>query len=159
MKKIITLILALVMSLSVLTGCGSSVADELTKFINEDMAVVNQNYLDITEEAGLWETFEDETLVLDSINNTMLPKVEENLNLLSKITLETDEVKALRSKFVEVMNAYKEGFVTMADALETGDDAKMQEGAAIIDNGIAIFNEYGEDLNDLVEANGLAFEE
>ena len=123
MKKITALVLTLVMAFSLLTGCSNPVADELTKFVNEDMAVVIENYTAITEEAGLWETYEEDAQMTDSINNVLLPLVEENLNILSKITLETDEVKALKAQFVEVMNAYKEAvrekyrFFSFGDAM------------------------------------------
>ncbi len=159
MKKITALVLTLVMAFSLFTGCSNPVADELTKFVNEDMAVVIENYTAITEEAALWGTYEEDAQMTDSINNVLLPLVEENLNILSKITLETDEVKALKAQFVEVMNAYKEGFVTIVDGIEAQDEAKMVEGTEIINNGLAILDDYNANANALAEANGLEFEE
>ena len=75
MKKIFALLLMVVMSVTLLAGCGSDpVYDDLENFLNVEMKEVNADYTKITEEVGKWEAYEDDAQILASINDTLLHK-------------------------------------------------------------------------------------
>ena len=66
MKKLLSCFFALVMSLSLLTGCGDAVADEFETFLNTKMADVNAKYNDLITELEKWTNLETDTEMIDS---------------------------------------------------------------------------------------------
>lgn len=158
MKKIFTLLLMVVMSLTILAGCGDPLYDDLENFINTEMTEVSDNYQKIRTEASNWETFEEYDEIKTSINDTLLPLVNDSLEKLEKINPETDEVKELKDKFVEIMEAYKEGFNDILDGCNEEDEAKLTAGQEKITNGLELLNEYNTDLEELAGEVGLEVE-
>lgn len=70
MKKILALLLMVVMSFALLTGCGSDpVYDDLENFLNVEMVEINADYEKITAEVGTWETLEDDAAIKKSIGS------------------------------------------------------------------------------------------
>ena len=69
MKKIFALLLMVVMSVTLLAGCGSDpVYDDLENFLNVEMVEINADYEKITAEVGTWETLEDDIAIKKSID-------------------------------------------------------------------------------------------
>ena len=158
MKKIVSLLLMTVMALTLLTGCGNPVYDEFENFINVEMVEVSANYEKITAEAGKWAEYEEDAQLMASINDIMLPLVNDSLDKLGKINLETEEVKEIKAKYVKVMDAYKEGFTLILASLQEQDAEKMNAGDAKINEGITLLNEYNEALKALAEEVGAEIE-
>ena len=159
MKKIFSLILAGILSVMVLTGCGSDpLEDELKNFINVEMAEPNANYVAITTEAAKWGELESNEAVLSSINDVLIPKCDETLDILSKVQPEAEELKELKDKYIKVFELYKEGFGLMLEVIDTGDEAKASEVQAKIEEGISTLNEYNAGLEALAAEKGLKIE-
>lgn len=158
MKKIVSLLLMAVMALTLLTGCGNPVYDEFENFINVEMVEVSANYEKITAEAGKWAEYEEDAQLMASINDIMLPLVNDSLDKLEKINPETEEVKEIKAKYVKVMDAYKEGFTFILASLQEQDAEKMNAGDAKINEGITLLNEYNDALNALAEEVGAEIE-
>ena len=158
MKKIVSLLLMAVMALTLLTGCGNPVYDEFENFINVEMVEVSANYEKITAEAGKWAEYEEDAQLMASINDIMLPLVNDSLDKLEKINPETEEVKEIKAKYVKVMDAYKEGFTLILASLQEQDAEKMNAGDAKINEGITLLNEYNDALNALAEEVGAEIE-
>ena len=150
MKKIFALLLMAVMSITLLTGCGSDpVYDDLTNYLNVEMVEVNADYAKITEEVGKWETYETDAELAKSINDILLPLVNGSLEKLEGVNPETAEVKELKEKYVGVMNAYKKGFEALYEGCETQDPATIQEGNDSINEGVALLDDYNASLEEL----------
>ena len=98
-KKVMAGMLMGIMVIGMLTGCGGDpVADDFEKFLNTDMVDVNANYDKIKEETAKWGDLETNEEIKDSINNGIMPNIDDSLDKLSKIKPETDEVKAIKEK-------------------------------------------------------------
>ncbi len=158
MKKILALLLMMVMSLTLLTGCSDPVYDDLENFLNVQMVDVNADYTKITEEVGTWETFTDDADIKKSIDETLLPLVNGSIEKLKDINPETEEVKAIKEKYVDVMNAYKAGFEALSEGCETQEDATINAGTAKLEEAVELLNEYNKALEDLAEAHGSEIE-
>ena len=154
MKKILALLLMAVMSFTLLTGCSNPVYDDLEDFINAQMTEVNANYEKIKAEAGGWEELEDDAALEASLKNGLLPLVDDSLKKLEKITPETEEVKALKDKYVKVMEAYKEGFGEILAGVQELDENKMTAGNEKIDKGLELLEEYNAALEALAKEVG-----
>ena len=154
MKKYIALLLVAVMSLALLTACGNTVYDEFENYINVEVAKVNENYTKVTEEAGKWAEFEEDAQLVASINDTMLPLVEESLEILGKIAPESEEVKDIHNKYIKVWDAYKEGFTLVLEGFEAQDEEKVAAGNEKLTEGISNLDEYNAALNALAEELG-----
>ena len=159
MKKTLALILALAMSLTLLTSCASDpVADELEKFVNTDLAEVNPLFQEIVTEAASISEEDDANAMLKSLNETLIPKCDKVSELLSKITLETEEVKALRDKFASAIALYKEGFELYVDGLKTDNVDTVTKGTEKLADGVELINEYNEATTALAEEKGFEYE-
>lgn len=156
MKKMITVLLTLATTIGMLTGCGGNpVAEELKKFLNTDMVEVNAKYEDLKTEMVKWNNLEDDAALIASIKNTVLPNINESLEMLTKIELQTEEVKAIKEKYKKVMEAYKEGYQEMLNAAEAGDVDGIEAGTKKIDEGVNLLDDYNKALEDLAKENDL----
>ncbi len=158
MKRFLALVLALVMGLAMLTGCSDPVYDDFEKYLNEDMVDVNANYEKIKAEAATWADVEDTDELIKSVNDTLLPLVNDSLTKLDAINPATEEVKALKEKYVAVMNAYKEGFEIILDAIEANDVEMMEDGNAKLTEGIELLDEYNKAMEALAAEVGAEIE-
>jgi len=156
MKKVVASLLMVVMMISMLAGCGSDpVAEELEKFINTDMVQVNKKYEDLKAEMSKWETAEDETVLISSLKDTVLPNIQESLDLLSKIDVKTNELKEIKEKYKKVLDTYNEGFNKMLSALEAGDEAGVDSAGEKINEGIKFLDEYNKALENLAKEKNM----
>lgn len=156
MKRIMTTLLAMVMMIAMLTGCGSDpVAEELEKFLNQDMVAVNAKYEELKAEMNKWDSLEDDAALIASLKGNVLPNIDESLAMLSKIDLQTEELKAIKEKYQKMLEAYKEGFQIMLSAAEAGDEAGVEASGVKIDEGIKLLDEYSKALEDLAKEKNM----
>ena len=159
MKKILALLLMVVMSVTLLAGCGTDpIQADFENFLNVEMTEINADYTKLTEEVGKWETYEDDNAILASLNDVLLPIVDGSLTALEDINPETEEVKSIRAKYVKVMQAYREGFEALAEGCETQDEATINEGSEKLEEAVALLDEYNKALEDLASEYGLEIE-
>lgn len=158
MKKILECVLTAVMGLTLLTACGNPVYDDLENFMNVEMVEVNENYKKIAAEAGTWENIEDETELQTSIENNMLPYVNDSLEKLEKITPKTEEVKELKDTYVQIMQSYKEGFEEVLAGIKALDEDMMLSGNEKLENGLQALEEYNAALEALAADVGAEIE-
>ena len=116
------------------------------------------NYAAITTEAGNWANFTTDTELITSIKDNLIPKCDETLEMLSKIEPVAEEIKALKSKFVNVIELYKEGFSTILTGIKAADEATMLAGNEKLTEGIALLDEYNKALEDLAAQFGSTLE-
>lgn len=159
LKKAAGAMLTLITFAAVLTGCmGDSVADDLEKFLNTDMKEVNAKYEEIKAESAKWDDMETDAETLKSINDVILPKLNESIEMLAKIEPETDEVKAVKQKYEEVMNTYKQGYEKLAAGLEDGNESTLEEGGKIIEEALGLLDEYNAALEKLASEHDMKIE-
>lgn len=159
LKKIVVGMLLGMMVVGMLTGCGSDpVADDFEKFLNTDMVDVNANYEKLKEESAKWGDLETNEEIKDSINNVIMPNLDDTLDKLSKIKPETDEVKDIKAKYVKVIEAYKEGYTKMLEACDTNDEQTVTEATEKIDEGIKLLDEYNNALESLAKEKDMKIE-
>lgn len=134
--------------------------NDFEKYLNEDMVEVNANYDRIREECTSWTTIpEDETDKLaTSVNDVLLPIIYDSLERLESIAPETDEVNAIKAKYVDMMNAYKAGCESISAAFETGDADLLLAGSEQLEDGLAKLDEYNAALDALAAKLGAVIE-
>ena len=155
MKKIFAILLMTVMSVTLLAGCGSDpIYDDLEKFLNVEMVEVNADYEKLTAEVGTWETLEDDAAIKKSIDDTLLPLVNGSLEKMSGINPETEEVKAIKDKYVKMMEAYKTGFEALSEGCETQDEATINAGSQKLEEAVGLLDEYNKALEELAKEHG-----
>ena len=155
MKKIFSLLLMVVMSVTLLAGCGTDpVYEDLSNFLNVEMVEVNAEYEKLTAEVGTWEILEDDIAIKKSIDDTLLPLVNGSLEKLKDINPETEEVKAIKDKYVKVMEAYKAGFEALSEGCETQDEATINAGSQKLEEAVEFLDEYNKALEELAKEHG-----
>ncbi len=158
MKKFLAFLLTACMAFTVLAGCGNPLYDDFENFLNVEMVDVNANYDKIKAEAASWEGFEEDAQLEASLNDTLLPLVEDSLAKLEEITPETTEVTEVKNKYVKVMEAYKEAFTDILAGITEQDEAKVDAGNARLTEGIELLEEYNAALEALAEEVGAEIE-
>lgn len=154
MKKLLAIILMAVMTITVLAGCSNPIYDDLSNYLNNEMAEINADYTNLTTEVAKWADFEDDAALAESINTVLLPLVDGMLTKLEAVSPATEEVKALKAKFAEMLESYKTGFETLAEGCVTQDDATIEAGNAGIEKGIELLDEYNTALEALAKQVG-----
>ena len=155
MKKIFALLLMVIMSVTLLAGCGTDpVYEDLSNYLNVEMVEVNADYEKITAEVGTWETLEDDNAIKKSIEDTLLPLVNGSLEKLTEINPATEEVKAIKDKYVKVMETYKTGFETLSEGCETQDEATINAGSQKLEEAVELLDEYNKALEELAKEHG-----
>ena len=158
MKKLLALLLMAVMSFALLTGCSDPVYDDLSNFLNVEMKEVNEDYTKLTTEVGTWETLTDDADIKKSIDGTLLPLVNGSLEKLGGINPATEEVKAIKDKYVKVMDAYKAGFEALSEGCETQEDETINAGTQKLEEAVALLDEYNKALEELAKEHGSEIE-
>ena len=158
MKKLLTCLFALAMSLSILTGCGDAVADEFETFLNTKMVAVNAKYTDLTAELAKWSSFETDAEMIDSLKNVIIPNIDEELAMLDAIELTTDEIKEIKAKYKTMLDKFKEGYSAMLSALEVADVTALENALTPVEEGLTALEEYNKALEDLAAEKGLTVE-
>ena len=155
MKKIFALLLMVVMSVTLLAGCGTDpVYEDFSNYLNVEMVEVNAEYEKLTAELGTWETLEDDIAIKKSIDDTLLPLVNGSLEKLKDINPKTEEVKAIKDKYVKVMETYKTGFETLSEGCETQDEATINAGSQKLEEAVELLDEYNKALEELAKEHG-----
>ena len=155
MKKLMACLFAMVMGLFLLTGCGDPVADEFEKYLNTDMVEVTAKFVELKAEFTNWANYTTDAEMLDSINNKILPNIEEQFALLDKIELTTDEVTAVKAKYETMLNKYKDGYTQMLAAFEAADEAALEASLTLLQDGVTALNEYNAALEELAKEKGM----
>ena len=155
MKKLLSCFFALVMSLSLLTGCGDAVADEFETFLNTKMADVNAKYNDLITELEKWTNLETDTEMIDSLKKVIIPNIDEQLSMLNAIELKTDEVIEIKEKYKIMLEKYKEGYSTMLTALESADITALENSLTLVEEGLTALDAYNKALEDLAAEKGM----
>lgn len=159
MKKTLALILTLVLCFSLLTACSNDPTQaDFENYLNIETAEVNNNYSAIAEEAGKWGEFTTDAEWVASLQDTLIPLVEDSLAKLAEINPETEKVQALKAKYVSVFEAYKEAFTMILDGVQTVDEAKLTDGNETLNAGVALLDEYNAGLEALAAEFGMAIE-
>ena len=155
MKKIFALLPMVIMSVTLLASCGTDpVYEDLSNFLNVEMVEVNAEYEKLTAEVGTWETLEDDIAIKKSIDDTLLPLVNGSLEKLKDINPETEEVKEIKDKYVQMLNAYKASFETLSEGCETQDEATINAGSQKLEEAVELLDEYNKALEDLAKEHG-----
>ena len=157
MKKILSLLLIAVLSLTLLTGCSDPVADDLENFINVEMKEVNENDEKISNGVNSFKDIElEEAIVL--ISDELLPLADDSLEKLEGIKPETAEVKEIKDKYVKVVETYKEGFEEFLDAVVADDGDALTASIEKINGADDYLTEYNDALEKLAEEHGMKAE-
>ena len=100
------------------------------------------------------ETLEDDAAIKKSIDDTLLPLVNGSLEKLKDITPETEEVKAIKDKYVKMMDAYKAGFEALSEGCETQEEATINAGSQKLEEAVELLDEYNKALEELAKEHG-----
>ncbi len=155
MKKIIFLITAMVIAAVFMAGCsdGAVIAD-FENYLNVEMVQVNKIYAEITAEIEKSSGFEtDEELAL-SIKEVLVPKCDRILEILSQINPSTDRVKAVKQKFVKIIELYKEAFIITEETIGNIDQEKLNQAGAKLQEVRVLLSEYNKELEELAKLSG-----
>lgn len=164
MKKLTALILTLVMSLSILSGCASDpVEEELLQFINVDMQEVIAKRRDLINELEAWEDLTDEEIMVH-IEDIIWPNIEQALAMLDEIRPKTEQVRALKDKNKKAWEKAQEAFEILwlaglsmqNETLPSLAEYKMMQDT--MNEASNLFDEYEQALQDLAAEKNIELE-
>ncbi len=159
MKKILTLIMAVVLCLGAFVGCTSDpVSDEFEKFINTDMVEPNKLYEDFKAELQTWEKYTTNEELINSVENVILPNFKSAKEKVEAIKLTTKEIKAIRGKYNAVLDTYIEAYELTLTGLKNNDTKPVEDGNNKLEEGLKLLEKYNKALEDLAKEKGLSIE-
>ena len=81
-----------------------------------------------------------------------------SLTKLEGINPETEEVKAVKAKYVKIMEAYKAGFSEILEGVQELSEEKMTAGSEKVEQALVLLDEYNAALETLAEQVGAEIE-
>lgn len=150
----IKLLILLVLSLSILSGCGKpSVREDLSNYVNrelpkitglEDEAVAEYNSV-----SG--ENYKNDGIMYDALINTIIPKYKKFIDGLEKINPKTTEVKKVHKLYLDGANEQYKGFVSIKTAIEKQNIELITEANNHLEAGRNGIDSFLRELNDLAD--------
>lgn len=122
--KIMSIIAALALSFTVLSGCGSDpIQDDLTNYVNNQLPAVQttETALKDTLNANVGDNYTDDETLLTALNDSVLPLSVDVLAAAEKIVPATEEVAALHKQYVTSLTTLNSALTMLVEALSTGD--------------------------------------
>lgn len=154
MNKLLLFVPPVIFLLVILSGCSNPVYDDFENYINVEMREVSENYEKITTEAVRWAEFKEDAQYITSIEAVILPLVNDSIERLENINPVTEDIQAIKARYVKVMDAYKEGFTLILDGFKEPDEDKMTAGIDKITYGISLLSEYNTTLEEKAKELG-----
>ncbi len=160
MKKLLTLTLAVLMTV-LLLSCGTSLADELVTYINDDMPAILslEEQMTASFDSITGDNFTNDADMYTEIAEVTLPAVTEMNTLATAIVPENKELNAVHSLLCEYTAKYMEGYAALLTALEAQDEAMVESANVALEEAAALSVTYYDDLYNLAVNNGIAFNE
>lgn len=156
MKRILSLVLVALMSVTLLVGCGEAtdpIYEDLSNFLNVEMVDVNANHDKIAQAYNVMTTLEDDAAIAEAIQ-AILPVINDSIEKVEAITPATDEVLVLKETYASLMEAYKGGFEALLAGCETQDDAVIQSGVELMNIAAEILDTYNQSVEELAAEHG-----
>ncbi len=124
MKRIWITLLALVMCMSVLTGCGDPVQEDLINYINNQVPTlvaledkVSQEY-----ESAVKEKNGDDAKLAAKLKDVIIPASDELLAKARAIVPATEEVKKVHNKYIAAYTEQHEAFTLLLQAAQNNNE-------------------------------------
>lgn len=158
MKNIITTILALLIFVTVLAGCGSDpVQDDLINYINNQLPAIATLEKKVTSEyeAIKSDSNADDAAFAAKLKDVIIPAATELTTKAKETVPATEEVKQLHDKYIKAVTLQSEAFNILLDAAEKSDEALAKTGAEKLSEAEKIANEYLTDLETLKKDHGV----
>ncbi len=160
MKKVIAIISTLLLSITMLIGCGSS-SDSVS--VSKDLINYNNNLMPalITLDTKITKDFTDQVGSSSNTNETLAAKLKdviipESNDLIAKanaIATETEDVQNLHAKYIAEVTEQGEGFALLLQAVQNN-DTKIEDSAnAKVEDSMKLLTEYEAALKDLKDKN------
>ena len=92
----------------------------------------------------------DEELV-DDIKNKQIPRCKEIIEKIKKIETASPEQKLLNEKYIKIIELHIEGYSLIARGAEEMEDADIEKGMALVDEGERLLEEYNSDVKKLAK--------
>lgn len=158
MKKIISMTIVFCFLISLMTGCGkdNEIKVDLQKYISDLALIQEEHDLAVnTYNSYFSGQSNDPKVLLQLLNDTIIPTYEEYLISLDAVVPVTDEVKALKDKYVDVINTEYEAMKIIDKTLTDMKTDSLSEANTKLADAAALYEEYKKELSDLAIENDI----
>ena len=154
-KKITALLLIAVMAVTFMTGCGTDpILDDLSNYLNVEMAEINANHTAIGEHDAKMRTLEDDEALAVYIEENILPLVYDSIQKLESVNPSTEEVLVLKEVYSAMMGAYKGGYEALCAGCITQDDEVIASAVELLEAAAETLDIYNQEVEALVSEHG-----
>ncbi len=158
MKKIISMIIVFCFLMSCMTGCGkdNEIKVDLQKYISDLALIQGEHDLAVnTYNSYFSGQSNDPKVLLQLLNDTIIPTYDEYLISLDAVVPVTEEVKALKDKYVDVINTEYEAMKIVDQTLTDMKTDSLSEANTKLADAAALYEEYKKALSDLAIENDI----
>lgn len=93
----------------------------------------------------------------ESVNNVIVPTVDQSITILEITELSTPEVIALRDQLIYCLELYKEASEKMLLAIKTNDEAMLTEAETLLNQALSEADQYAISYKQLARKHGYIF--
>jgi hypothetical protein len=157
----IVLFAQLFFSFFISTGCAEkNIAADIVNYVNQGILDISnleaealKKYASVTG-----DKYTSDRTVYETLKNDVIPVYSKFLDMLKKISMQTDEVQQLHAIYVQGAETMYNGFVAKKQALERKDESRLIYANGVIEKGRAETERWRGKLLKLCEGHGVKAE-
>ncbi|MBO5089201.1 MAG: hypothetical protein J6C01_11035 [Lachnospiraceae bacterium] len=133
-------------------GWPDPIKDDLKALSNANLSA---NDKAINAEIKNWATYTQPIQYQRGVNNIIIPKIDESVDMLNNTQLTTPEVIALKQIHVEALELYRKGAEVAVEGINKNDEKKIETAIKYFEAGDAKVDEYNSNLRILAKDHGM----
>ena len=143
-----------------LVACGDPVADELEKYVNEDLEPLVEREEEVINEydSVTGAGYTDDYTTFVHLDTVVIPLYLDFIADLESIKLENKEVRDVHEIFIAATNKQYDAMVKMLAALDQQDYELVGEANEMLTEGRAGLRDYQAELESLLDEHGMYLE-
>jgi uncharacterized protein YceK len=136
---------------TLLTGCGNKVKTDILDY-SDDFSVLLDDIAEVSDEIDAEQGKED---FKTSLNESVIPKLEDVKTKAEKIEPQTEEVKQLKDLFIDCVTLNLEGCNTVLKAIDTSNADTFQKAKDQFEQGDTLENEFRSKWDEMAKEQGI----
>lgn len=141
----------IVLMITLFTGCGNSIKDDMLNYNNRFKDLLDE-VADISKQIEAGQGQED---FKKNMKKSVIPKLKKVKTKAENIKPQTEEVRQLKSLFIDCITLNLEGCNTVLKAIDTSNADTFQKAKDQFDHGQTLEEEFRNKWDELAEKQGI----
>lgn len=142
-----------------LAGCSNPVQDDLIQYSNESMPTLflEEDSIISTYDSVVGPNFTDDSTTYYTLIDDVIPRYTDYIRDVEAVNIETKELQEVHEIYIDGLKEQHTAFLTLAEAIELGDFAKVDQANAMLAESQRLIDEYQKEIDRLASEHDVVF--